>query len=88
MMRIGRISLCLSATVEQHFSRRTIRIRRRLLGLEHLEVAYIVDVELRLEHNYDSLPVHPHCQNGCSKGHLTYGRVPLDSVSTCIAMAA
>ena len=84
----GRISLCQSVCVKCCFLRRTIRIRRRLLRLEHLQVAYIVDVEFRLEHDDDAFPVHAHGEDGCPECHLTYGRVPLVLVSACLASVA
>lgn len=83
-----RISLCQSVCVKCCFLRRTIRIRRRLLRLEHLQIAYIVDVEFRLEHDDDAFPVHAHGEDGCPECHLTYGRVPLVLVSACLARVA
>jgi hypothetical protein len=56
---------------------RTIRVGRRLLRLEHLHVADVVHVELRLEHDDQALPVEPHRQDRRAEGHLADGRVPL-----------
>jgi len=58
-----------------------VRVGRRLLSPEHLHVADVVDVELRLQDYYQSLPVQPHGQDRRAEGHFAYRGVPLPIVS-------
>lgn len=55
----------------------TIWVWGGFLSLEHLHVADVVDVELRLEYYYQTLPIESHCQYRRSESHLTDGRVSL-----------
>jgi len=59
-------------------------IGRSLLGLEHLHVADVVYVQLRLQHYYETLSVQAHRQNGSTKRHFAYCRVSLDAVNDCL----
>jgi hypothetical protein len=76
-----RCRLSVYADIKQAAAR-TVGVGRCLLRLEHLHVADVVDVQLRLEHHDQPLPVEAHGQDRRAEGHLADGGVPLPSVSS------
>lgn len=59
-----------------------MKIGRCVNGVNEFHVAYVIEVDLVLQHNDHTFPIKLYGENSCRKGKLADCRVPLTIVNT------